>query len=252
MFDDTSAKRQELARVVQGDFDRVADKLDAFQDRRAGAFVTVNATDGKGRQAHNVQRVRAVFVDLDGAPLAPVLEAGLEPHIVVESSPGRFHAYWLIDDCPLDQFERVQRALARRFDGDPRVHDLPRVMRLPGFRHFKGAAETCEAARRHRHHGPAIRAQATLSTKLKLELESDRGGTQLKAANGAGGDDRARHDRHAHLFALGRSMARRSTPDAVHAALAGREHHPLRSAAGRGRRQLSCRARLQREGRAGL
>jgi len=82
--------------------------------------------------------VRAVFVDLDGAPLEPVLTCGLEPHIVCESSPGRFHAYWLCDDCPLDKFESVQRALARRFAGDGSVHDLPRVLRVPGFVHAKG------------------------------------------------------------------------------------------------------------------
>ena len=90
-----------------------------------------------------MQRVRAVFVDLDGAPLAPVLEAGLEPHVVVESSPGKFHVYWQVDDCPLDQFERVQRALARRFGGDPSVHDLPRVLRVPGFLHCKGEPFRC-------------------------------------------------------------------------------------------------------------
>ena len=85
--------------------------------------MTVNETDGTGRQAHNVKRVRAAFVDLDGAALTPILDAELEPHIVGECSPGRYHAYWLSDDCPLDQFERVQRALARRFNGDPSVHD---------------------------------------------------------------------------------------------------------------------------------
>src|SRR5690349_13468781 len=67
-FDDTPAKRRELARVVHGNFDLVADKLDALQQQRAGVFVTVNETDGIGRQAHNVRRVRAVFADLDGAP----------------------------------------------------------------------------------------------------------------------------------------------------------------------------------------
>ena len=76
-FDDTPAKRRQLARVVHGDFDRLADTLAGLQQWRAGIFVTINATDGKGRQAHNIERVRAVFVDLDGAPLAPVLEAHL-------------------------------------------------------------------------------------------------------------------------------------------------------------------------------
>ncbi len=83
--------------------------------------------------------VRALFVDLDGDPLAPVLESPLEPHAIIESSPGRFHAYWLVDGCPLDQFSQWQKAMAARFNGDPSVHDLPRVMRVPGFVHHKGA-----------------------------------------------------------------------------------------------------------------
>jgi hypothetical protein len=102
-----------------------------------GVFVTVNRTNGQGRKTHNIIEVRALFVDLDGPPLEPVLSASLEPHIVVESSPQRYHAYWLCDNCPLDKFGDAQKALVARFDGDD-VHDLPRVMRLPGFLHGKG------------------------------------------------------------------------------------------------------------------
>jgi hypothetical protein len=58
------------------------------------------------------------------------------PHIAVESSPGKFHAYWIVTDVALEEFMGLQKALAARFDGD-RVHDLPRVMRLPGFVHRK-------------------------------------------------------------------------------------------------------------------
>jgi len=78
-----------------------------------------------------------VFVDLDGAPLEPVTQATLKPHITVESSPGRYHAYWLVDGLPLDAFTTTQFAFANRFRGDPTVKDLPRVMRLPGFLHRK-------------------------------------------------------------------------------------------------------------------
>jgi len=99
----------------------------------------VGEGDGKGRKAANVQRVRAYFVDLDGAPVAPVQSAPLPPHVVVESSPGRWHAYWWIDGAPLDTFKGVQRALAERFAADAKVCDLPRVMRLPGFQHRKRA-----------------------------------------------------------------------------------------------------------------
>jgi hypothetical protein len=97
----------------------------------------VNQGDGEGRKRSNVRRVRAVFVDLDGAPVDPVRSAPLYPHIIIESSPGKFHAYWKVDGLPLDQFTAVQVALAHRFEGDPAVKDLPRVMRLPGFLHLK-------------------------------------------------------------------------------------------------------------------
>jgi hypothetical protein len=215
-FDDNRTKRGDLARVMHSDFDRVADSLDGLQERHAGVFVTVAATDGKGRQAHNVERVRAVFVDLDGAPLAPVLESGLGPHIVVESSPGRFHAYWLTDDCPLQDFERVQRALARRFSGDPSVHDLPRVMRLPGFRHFKREARTARLLDELGSNGPPY-ALAEIVGALGLDLNAPEERPPVRP-NGAG-EKIAPGNRHAHLFALGRSMARRSTPEAVRVAL---------------------------------
>ena len=99
----------------------------------------INRGDGRGRRAQNVIEVRAVFVDLDGTPVSVLDGSPLEPQLVVESSPGRYHAYWRIENLPLEQFEAVQLALARRFQGDPVVKDLPRVMRLPGFYHLKGA-----------------------------------------------------------------------------------------------------------------
>jgi hypothetical protein len=217
-FDDTPAKRGSLARVMHGDFDSLAEWLDGQNDWRAGVFVTVNATDGKGRQEHNIERVRAVFVDLDGAPLAPVLAGGLEPHIVCESSPGRFHAYWLTDDCPLDQFKRVQLALAGRFGSDPSVHDLPRVMRLPGFRHFKKDAQTCTLLDGIGTTAPPY-ALAEIVGGLGLDLDAPEDRRPARP-NGDGGMIEP-GNRHSHLFASGRSMAKRGlSREAVRAALA--------------------------------
>lgn len=135
-FDDRS-KRRELARVQHGYLDDCAAALWRLNEAGAGIFWCVNYTDGKGRRAANVTAVRALFVDLDGAPLGPIKAASLEPHAVVESSPGKWHAYWLVSGCALEQFTPLQKALAARFGGDPSVCDLPRVMRLPGFRHCK-------------------------------------------------------------------------------------------------------------------
>lgn len=104
-----------------------------------GVFVAVNATNGAGRRKEDIERIRALFVDLDGSPIATVYDAPLKAHIIVESSPGRFHGYWIVDGVPLEQFESAQKKLAQRFKGDPSVCDLPRLMRLPGFVHRKEA-----------------------------------------------------------------------------------------------------------------
>lgn len=136
-FDDTKAKRKKLSRILHGKFVDQVEKLEILNQRRAGVFVMVNAGDNRGRKTENVLRVRAVFVDLDGSPIEPVMKAPLQPHIVVETSPKRFHAYWLVDDILKQEFRGVQEMLALKFDGDPVVKDLPRVMRLPGFIHHK-------------------------------------------------------------------------------------------------------------------
>jgi hypothetical protein len=102
-------------------------------------FVSVNATDGKGRKVENVTRIRAVVMDWDeGTPLALIATLHPAPHIVVESSPGKAHAYFCVSDCALAEFKPMQQALAARHGADRSVCDLPRVLRLPGFVHQKG------------------------------------------------------------------------------------------------------------------
>ena len=136
-FDDTGKGRRDLSSIRHGALDALKKYLVELNSAGAGVYVTVNKTDLQGRKAENITHVRAFFVDLDGAPLEPVLAAPITPHIVVESSPKRFHAYWRVADCPLDLFRPIQKALAARFDGDSSVNDLPRIMRLPGFYHCK-------------------------------------------------------------------------------------------------------------------
>lgn len=136
-FDDNKERgSKQLAHVFHGSFDQHAATLEQLNRQGAGIFVTVNETDGKGRKRENIQRVRAVFADFDGTPLPNKLPR--QPHLVVQSSPGRWHVYWRIDGLPLDQFAPVQTALANGLGSDPSVCDLSRVMRLPGFLHQKG------------------------------------------------------------------------------------------------------------------
>jgi putative DNA primase/helicase len=137
-FDDSERKDQKLVRTLHGTFDELAPQLAQLNERGAGIFVTVNETDGTARKAENIKRVRALFVDLDGAPVEPVRSFAFPPHMLVQTSPDRWHAYWLVTGIGLDEFRSVQVGLIAKFQADPAVKDLPRVMRLPGFYHRKG------------------------------------------------------------------------------------------------------------------
>lgn len=136
-----SHKGKAYAKILHGTLAGLGATLMASNREGCGVYVTVNQTDGKGRKEGNILQVRALFVDLDGSPLEPIQQALIEPHIIVESSPGRFHAYWIVEGVSLKEFSSIQKALAKKFAGDPAVNDLSRVMRLPGFYHLKNTPQ---------------------------------------------------------------------------------------------------------------
>lgn len=107
------------------------------------AYMLVNHGDGQGRKAENITGVNALFVDMDGGGWASktVQEIlalfQLQPHLIVNTSPGNYHVYWLITGVELSQFKAYQQRLAEKFETDPKVCDLPRVMRVPGTFNYK-------------------------------------------------------------------------------------------------------------------
>ncbi len=134
--EEAQAKGIKQAGHPHGDYRTHYRMLEKKQADGCGIFIMVNEGDGKGRKAENVVAVRALFIDLDGAPMEPVVRL-LKPHIIVESSPGRYHLYWLVFDCPLERFTALQRTIAVKFNGDKSCVDLCRVLRVPGFWHLK-------------------------------------------------------------------------------------------------------------------
>ena len=185
---------KKYAHVFHGRLPRHITALERLNRSGAGVFVTVNQTDLKGRKAENIQRVRAVFADTDGADLAPILNAKPEASFIVESSPGNAHPYWLTDDLALAQFEGVQRRIADTFGTDTSVTDLSRVLRLPGFYHRKG--EPFMVRMMQDNGGLPHTADKILAAFPPLEkegtsrqarqLEISEGDEILKALNGAG------------------------------------------------------------------
>ncbi len=137
-FDDQKErKRKDLARVMIGTLADHADELSRLSAEGAGVFVTVNETDGDGRRLANIKRLRTIFQEADtqGARVPP-----LDAHITVETSAGKFHRYWLIDNetAPThSEWMAVMRRMVADWDSDPNAKDATRVLRLPGFPHQK-------------------------------------------------------------------------------------------------------------------
>ena len=108
-------------------------------------FMLINTVSGKTRTSDQVTKANAFFIDYDRADwTTDNIEAFLDkfsvrPHFVAETSPGRFHVYWLVKDVPLDRFALVQQKLAAKFNSDPAVCDLSRMMRMPGTINWKHA-----------------------------------------------------------------------------------------------------------------
>lgn len=135
VFDDNEARKDpKLAAKIEGSLADAWPRLMAAQSAGCGVYVVANAGQQKNE---SIYRVRAVFADFDGAPMPARFD--LEPHIIVQSSPGKWHVYWLVDGLALEAFKDVQRNIAARYGSDKSINDLARVMRLPGMLHQKGA-----------------------------------------------------------------------------------------------------------------
>ncbi len=136
--------RSDLVQTIWGSLDdgETPDVLADFNRRGAGVYVTVNelnhgqpmlGADVVSRLARHVTRIRALFIDCDGA--IPDLSLIPEPSFAVRSARGP-HFYWRTS-MPVEQFKPAQRRLADVLGTDIAVNDPCRVMRLPGFYHRK-------------------------------------------------------------------------------------------------------------------
>ncbi len=205
-FDD-SGKRQ-LAHILQGSLTQHQSRLQALNAQGAGIFITINESTGKGRCNANIIRVRALFLDTDGAAYPANLP--LKPHIIVQSSPGRWHLYFLVDGVALEDFGVIQAALADLYGTDSTITDLCRVMRLPGFFHRKGhpvqveLIETGDALpytwAQISAAWPETAQRIKQKKALKLELEKERAdllqrAAERKAKPNAVKDDRGRAEK---------------------------------------------------------
>jgi len=110
-------------------------RLEQFNDGGSCISLTINETNKKGRKGENVIKIRSCFSDIDDRPLPKSFS--LEPTMIVETSPGKFHIFWAVENFPIEMFSQTQAAIAFNLKSDPAVKDLSRALRCPGFFHQK-------------------------------------------------------------------------------------------------------------------
>ena len=120
-------------------------ELTRLNNAGAGVFIAVNEFSGSRRKA-NIKRIRGIHADFDGADLDQLKAAFnvLRPSILVESSPDKFHAYWLLKAGEVMDpatTEAINKRLVQDYGADPAASDYSRLLRFPGFKHMKNRAE---------------------------------------------------------------------------------------------------------------
>jgi hypothetical protein len=136
----------------RGTIDEVWPQLLTYNTAGYGCFAVVNECDGQGQSTANVTRIRAHYIDLDNLSAMQNLqranEWSIKPAFMVQSSEQKAHVYWpVVAYQDNERFTAIQRKLIQFFDGDPVIFDAPRVLRMPGTLHQKGAPQlvTCSA-----------------------------------------------------------------------------------------------------------
>jgi hypothetical protein len=131
-------ERPELVRILHGTLEEHAPELTRLNRLGAGVYITVNATNLQGRKDKDIVRMRDVWREDDDG-VREKLPLPLDPHYVVESSPGKFHEHVFVQGMTADEHRGVIETMVTRFGSCSGAKGLNRVLRLPGYFHTKGS-----------------------------------------------------------------------------------------------------------------
>lgn len=109
--------------------------------QKCGIFRTVNQFSGDTNLEENCTKLCSWYADLDDCTM-PVREviyaAKLFPSLVVKTKSG-YHVYWHCENASFVNYTMLNKRLTRRFTPDYSVYDISRILRVPGYNHWKDA-----------------------------------------------------------------------------------------------------------------
>ena len=110
--------------------------------------------EARTRTKEDIDTIRHLYMDIDHdgpAALGRIQQSNLVPHhnYTINTSPAKFQVVWRVQNMSQEQAESLQRAMVRKFGGDPAATDSSRVLRLPDFINRKYEAEFRVQAVKH-------------------------------------------------------------------------------------------------------
>jgi len=120
-----------LCRIIHKYDEKLFQELNT---KGAGIYFMFNEGNGTGRNNKSVIKIRGFFQEDDHECK---LKLPLEPHFVVQTSPGKFHRHFLVDGLSPDDYKQLMGVMISEYGSDPNAKDLARVLRVPGFMNNK-------------------------------------------------------------------------------------------------------------------
>ncbi len=134
---------------------RIQEELRECNTRNHAVFFTINEGNGVAvdktlncGKTENIIKLKTLCIDTDNANIEEVYKKLKEirtlPHLEVNSSPNRYHLYFLLKDEEVTsenrrKWESIQRLLCSLCEGiDKSTAKVTQQLRLPGFEHQKG------------------------------------------------------------------------------------------------------------------
>ena len=110
--------------------------------------------EARTRTKEDIEAIRHLYMDIDHdgpAAMGRIQQSNLVPrqNYTINTSPDKFQVVWRVQNTSQEQAESLQRAMVRKFGGDPAATDSTRVLRLPGFLNRKYEAEFRVQAVKH-------------------------------------------------------------------------------------------------------
>lgn len=115
-------------------------EMEKYNENKHGIFATVNEFLNGLRRMTNLHAINAWIVDMDHGTKEEQLErikkSPLIPSTIIETKRGH-QCYWNAREATVEAHPHIQRGLVELFNADKNAKDLSRILRVPGFYHWK-------------------------------------------------------------------------------------------------------------------